>query len=358
MTTRRTFNVCARTLAVLALVLSAGEAGGQTPATWDGSTGDTLYGTADNWDIATVPLDAGLDTYQAIIPSGHSVYFAVSGTTNQVTGLDLAYGSTLVIQPTCQLTVSGQASIGGYVTTLGGDTGGPLGLDRADGHPGRAGGLRRRADRPRRRPLLLHGAASTFSVTAGAAIRLAGNFSFDYTDEALLNGDAALVQLDGAGVQCLEVGGADLGVDGATSGNFGLAQLTVGTDTDPVTAFVVDLVDNGNRASPEALYLYGSGGLDGLELLGGSTLYVGNINVYTLADGVMVHINDLFAGGQRIVAFDEGFVGNPILGDANLDDQVGIADNYGAHAGATVPEPAVTFMLIAGAAATRRRRRR
>ena len=49
------------TLVALALVLPTGWAGGQIPVTWDGSTGDTLYGTADNWDISTVPLDAGLD---------------------------------------------------------------------------------------------------------------------------------------------------------------------------------------------------------------------------------------------------------------------------------------------------------
>ncbi len=237
-------------------------------------------------------------------------------------------------------------------------------------------------------------ANATFAATGGAAVRVGGNFSFATTVEAAFNGDAALVHLDGDGAQWMEVGGADLGVDGATSGNFGLAQLTVGTDTKSVIAFVVDLIDNGNRASPEALYLYGNGELDGLELLSGSTLYIGNINVYAMTGGEMVHLNGLFAAGERTAALDDGFLGNQIMGDATLDDKVGLADlmaladnyglktggtwikgdfnfdgevgladlaaladNYGAGADTSVPEPTVAIFLIAGVATLWRRRR-
>jgi len=240
---------------------------------------------------------------------------------------------------------------------------------------------------------------SSFAVSGGAKIHVGGNFSFDYTDEGRFGGDDAIVQLDGGQVQWLEVGGADLGVDGAEAGNFGIAQLIVGSDDQASSVFLVDLVDNGNRSSPEALYLFGSGGLDGLRLIHGSTLLIGGINAYAYdaTHDEMVHLNALLGPGQWVVPYDQGFIGSPVLGDANLDGTVGIADlgaladNYGVTEGASwdmgdfnfdgqigiadlgalsdnygfgqggqapVPEPATMVLLAAGTMVGLARRRR
>ena len=149
---------------------------------------------------------------------------------------------------------------------------------------------------------------SSLNVRGGAKVRIGGNFSFDYTDEAPFACDTAVFEFDGTGEQWMEVGGADLGLPGPGAGNFGITQLIVGTETQATTVVLVDLIDNGNRASNEALYLYGSGGLDGLRIPGESTLLIGDINVYALIDGQMEHLNAWFGPGITRVEYDQGWV--------------------------------------------------
>ena len=120
----------------------------------------------------------------------------------------------------------------------------------------------------------------------------------------------------------MEVGGEDLGLGGAITGNFGIARLVVGTELEAKEVVLVDFIDNGNRTSPEALYLYGSGGLDGLGLLGGSSLVIGNINVYAHIDGAMVELHSLFGPGETTIPFNQngnsGFIVLPEPGASLL----------------------------------------
>jgi hypothetical protein len=154
-------------------------------------------------------------------------------------------------------------------------------------------------------------ATSDLNVSGLATVALGGHFSFDYTDEAAMACDEAVFQFDGGGQQWLEVGGEDLGPAGlAGTGNFGIAQLVVG-GSGATEVLLVDAIDNGNRASNEALYLYGSGGLDGLDVLTGSTLVIGDINVYALIDGEQIHVNEWFGESVTSVAFRDGWVALP-----------------------------------------------
>jgi hypothetical protein len=170
------------------------------------------------------------------------------------------------------------------------------------------------------------------SLTAGSAaqISIAGNLSFNYTAEADLSAQAAVVHFDGSGLQYLEVAGEDVGFpldDNAL--NFGLGQMIVGQNLEPTTVELLDVVDNGNRTDgdPEALYLYGLGGPDGLHILGGSTLVIHNIQVYTREHGLWIHINRLFEPGVNRIEYDEGYIAiEKLPGDLNVDGYVDLGD--------------------------------
>ena len=177
---------------------------------------------------------------------------------------------------------------------------------------------------------------STLSVTAGASVQIGGHYSFDLTDEAAFNADTAIFHFDGTPNQLMEVGGEDLGLGGALSGNFGIARLLVGSELEASKVILVDFIDNGNRASLEALYLYGSGGLDGLGLLGGSSLVIGNINVYAHINGVMVELHSLFGPGETTVPYDQGANSGFII----------------------IPEPGVAMLMGLSLLGFARRRRR
>ena len=98
----------------------------------------------------------------------------------------------------------------------------------------------------------------------------------------------------------------------------------MGSETQTSDLFLVDLIDNGNRSSREALYLFGSG-IDGLQILNESTLFIGDIPLYALLDGGMTDIHDLFGEGITQIEFGEGYIST-----------------------ATIPIPAAVWLLGSG----------
>ena len=173
---------------------------------------------------------------------------------------------------------------------------------------------------------LLLDAGASLAIGTGGGATVSGNYSFGTTNEAAIAFSSGILKMDGAGTaltpQSLEVGGLDLGTPGVDFGdptdvfdpfvdlggtdNFSIGQLVVGHPGEATVVTLMDVIDNGNRASPEALYLRGLGGPNGLQLLGGSTLVIGNLNVYAFLNGSWVHLNDLFGPGQQMIPFSYG----------------------------------------------------
>ena len=111
----------------------------------------------------------------------------------------------------------------------------------------------------------------------------------------------------------LEVAGSDEGLGGSTSGNFGIGRLVVGNPSGSASLSLVDLVNNGNRAGgqPEALYLYGMGGINGLELDSGSQLNLDGLHVYAWQQGQWVYLNGLFPPGVDSIPYSNGILTVP-----------------------------------------------
>jgi hypothetical protein len=144
-----------------------------------------------------------------------------------------------------------------------------------------------------------------------------------------------VVQFAGGGLQALEVAGADLGAGSlptANAGNFGIGRLVVGANGEKTRLNLLELIDNGNRGNGdvEALYLYGIGGADGLDILAGSTLHIASnahvLDVYARVNGSVVNLNSLLPGPNSTVAFGDGFLSNELIGDFNVDDNVDATD--------------------------------
>ncbi len=198
---------------------------------------------------------------------------------------------------------------------------------------------------------LLLGSSITLAAPNGGTVRIGGHFLHEHGEPADSNLDLGNATVECVGEwQALEVAGAEYGpVPPPVQGqNFGYRQLVVGQ---PDRASVVELVDLYENLDPffsDALYLWGvedvggAGGVDGLRILGGSTLVIGNLSVYARldvdaagqTDGVMewVRINNLIGAGERRVAFDQGFIDRgPVLPDCNgngVSDAVDIASGF------------------------------
>ena len=177
---------------------------------------------------------------------------------------------------------------------------------------------------------------SMLYATTAANVQIAGDFSFNHTNEADFATGAGTLHMNGAGSQLLEVGGEDIGVpEGAVSGNFEFGQLIVGQSDQTTIVKLVDQLDNGNRgdAGVEALYLQGfAGSENGLRILGGSTLVIENIQVYAQESDEWVEINSLFPAGVNQIPYDDGFIAlSIVVNDCNgngIDDHVDILLGY------------------------------
>ncbi len=152
---------------------------------------------------------------------------------------------------------------------------------------------------------------ATLALGPGTTLRLRGDFRFENTSTNTITGDLATLRMDGLRPQRLEVGGRDIGPSG-TQGNFGFGQLVVGATNRQSIVRLVDTLVNGGRGAAgeaESLYLYGLGG-QGLRLLSGSRLVLGNLNCYAQVDGLIVNLRSLIPAGTNSVAFGDGFIAN------------------------------------------------
>jgi hypothetical protein len=152
----------------------------------------------------------------------------------------------------------------------------------------------------------------SLSMPTTATLGVNGNFVHDLTDETKLSVNNGTFQFSGGGIQYLELAGLDMGAaDPGNNGNFGFGQMAVGLNTQTSVVELTDSINNGNRvgggATPEALYLFGLGGPNGLVLKNGSTLVLHNYNVYSMQGGSWVSLQSLF-GSQNFIPYNGGFL--------------------------------------------------
>ncbi len=115
---------------------------------------------------------------------------------------------------------------------------------------------------------------NTAAIEVNSEVVLSGDFSFAMTDENKWQwGENSVLKMNGNS-QALEVGGEDLGLDtDGFSNNFDLKHLIINGNV-----YLTDFIDNGNRHSNEALYVYD------LNVLEGAILNLNGINLYTMYD--------------------------------------------------------------------------
>ena len=200
--------------------------------------------------------------------------------------------------------------------------------------------------------LLLTPSTSIISV-ADAMISIANDYIFEQTDENKIDLESAVVKFNGSGQQLVEVGGFDIGTLTPVGPNFGFGQMIVSTNTQATTVYLRDGVNNGNGhdlfgPGVEALYLLGLPDdpldpgkiVNGLRILGGSTLVLNGIPLYVMQDGYLQDVRDWFPMGQRVIAYSlnnsNGYIdlGTSPDTDADIDGVLDINDNC-----ALVPNP-------------------
>ena len=171
------------------------------------------------------------------------------------------------------------------------------------------------------------------SYTQTSSLDVAGDMSFATTDPEWLRLGTAAVTFDGGPEpQFLEVGGLDVGTDtGAlVDDNFGLGSLTVAQRWGilPSHLELVDDIDNGHRnGGREALYVFGTLGLDGLSLEQDCSLTLNGLDLYAYEQqaGGLVHINALFGQGESEIAYSNGIIYMPEPGGLSAAATVTLA---------------------------------
>ncbi len=179
-------------------------------------------------------------------------------------------------------------------------------------------------------------------ITAGGIITLGGDFTHTHADGNTAN--LGLLNLECVGdIQRIEVGGIYryLLWDELPDDNFGFQQLTIGQEGQPSEVGLIDTYDNLEAGIPDALYLFGipgTPGVPGLRILGGSTLYIGDIEVFvrldanddgTIEEDEGIALQELFTGGETVIPFDQGYISLETmypLADMNCDGYVTFDD--------------------------------
>jgi hypothetical protein len=205
--------------------------------------------------------------------------------------------------------------------------------------------------------LLLNPSVSLISV-ADAMVSVTADYSFKQTDENKIDLESAVVQFDGLAPQLVEVGGFDIATLTPIGPNFGFGQMIIGTDTQATTVYLRDAVNNGNGhvlcgPGEEALYLFGLPAdpgdpgkiVEGLRILGGSTLVLNGIPLYVMQDGFLQDVRDWFPLGQTTIAYElnnsNGFIalGSSPDTDADIDGVIDVNDNCAVVAnGPVIPD--------------------
>jgi hypothetical protein len=172
-------------------------------------------------------------------------------------------------------------------------------------------------------------------ASAGTSIRNSGTLSagadvsFIATNINLTEGIIAF-RNTGVAFQRFEVAGREIGIPGDLTNNIRLGRLVVGEAGNPTTVTLCDCSDNGRRGAggqPEALYLTGIGGGDGLTIASGSTLSLSGIQAYAFVGGAWVHLNSLIPANQDCVAFGGGSICRDYCpADINRDGTVDFFD--------------------------------
>jgi hypothetical protein len=187
------------------------------------------------------------------------------------------------------------------------------------------------------------GTTITIANPGHGTLALKGDFTHAHTDETKAPLQNSFVFFNGAGPQELEVACLDMDDlwEELPEYNFGFGQMMVGGPNEPAVVFLTDRIDNGNRGGltgyEEALYLFGNvdpNDQNGLHLLGGSTLYMGGLPVYTLVNGVRTDLRTLFGPNDVTIPFDHGYL---CLGKPNVSDPRNLVCNGGFETGKNPP---------------------
>jgi hypothetical protein len=156
---------------------------------------------------------------------------------------------------------------------------------------------------------VLLNAYGRLAVEEASTLEVDRNLTFEMTNEGYLwwSSGSTLEMSGGGPPQSLEAGGEDQGaVWGGFSGNFDLENLRV--ENGGTYVYLVDAMDNGNRASAEAVYA------SSLHVAPGTTLNLNAIPLYVYYLGYPYRVvdgdDDKFGGGEII---DVNITGAPAL---------------------------------------------
>ena len=138
------------------------------------------------------------------------------------------------------------------------------------------------------------GPEGTFTAVPGATIHFTGSaFENLSTNESALGGLANVTFVFEGGIShwsTFEVAGRDIGLQpSGFESNFALGGLEIG-GASGAKLRLQDIINNGNRSSPEALYVHD------VTLAAGSTLDMGNLNLYF--DGTFRNLGGTIINGE------------------------------------------------------------